>query len=163
MNKSIALYPGTFDPFTNGHYDLIQRASKLFSKVVVAVAKNLGKNPLLSWETRLELSESVLADLTNVKVLAFENLTADFAQECGAHCLLRGLRTMGDFDYEVQLANMNRYLAPDIETIFMTPAPKLAMISSSLVKQIAELKGDIKAFVHPKVEKVLRDIYQISC
>jgi len=150
-----AVYPGTFDPITNGHSDLIGRASRLFERVVVAVAANPGKRPVFTLEQRVTLASEVLADLPNVEVCAFDSLLADFVQQKGAAVILRGLRAVSDFEYEFQLAWMNRRLAPEVETIFLTPAADYAYISSSLVREIAALGGDITAFVHPKVAAAL--------
>jgi len=154
--NTIALYPGTFDPITNGHSDLIARASRLFERVVVAVAANPGKHPMFQMKERVELVRLAVSDLGNVEVRPFSNLLVEFAKECGAGVILRGLRAVSDFEYEFQLAGMNRRLAPEMETIFMTPAEQFAYISSSLVREIAMLGGDISPFVHPEVERRLQ-------
>lgn len=152
-----AIYPGTFDPITNGHSDLIQRATKLFDKVIVAIAANPKKAPLFSLEERVELARSVLVGVDNVEVCGFDSLLADFAQQRGATVILRGLRAVSDFEYEFQLAGMNRRLAPAVETIFLTPAEKYTFISSSLVKEVASLGGEVSDFVDPKVKAALNN------
>ena len=150
-----AIYPGTFDPITNGHSDLISRAASLFDKVVVAVAANPKKTPLFDLQERVDLARSVLAGINNVEVCGFDTLLAEFAQSQGAKVILRGLRAVSDFEYEFQLAGMNRRLAPDVETLFLTPAEKYTFISSSLVKEVAALGGEIDDFVDPKVKAAL--------
>jgi pantetheine-phosphate adenylyltransferase len=150
-----AIYPGTFDPITNGHSDLIARASRLFDRVIVAIAVNPGKNPLFSAEQRLQLSRSVLQEISNTEVVTFDNLLAEYALQQGADVILRGLRAVSDFEYEFQLAGMNRRLAPKLETLFLTPAEKYAFISSGLVREIASLGGDVSEFVHEEVEAAL--------
>ena len=152
----IALYPGTFDPITNGHIDLVQRASKLFDQVIVAIAYSSKKNPRFTLEERIELAESVLADCPNVVVKGFEILLVDFAKQQNANILIRGLRAISDFEYEFQLASMNRNLAPDIESLFLMPADEYSFISSSLVKEVAALGGDVSNFVHPLVCEALK-------
>lgn len=152
-----AIYPGTFDPITNGHSDLIQRATKLFDKVIVAIAANPKKAPLFSLDERVELARSVLVGVDNVEVCGFDSLLADFAQKRGATVILRGLRAVSDFEYEFQLAGMNRRLAPGVETIFLTPAEKYTFISSSLVKEVASLGGEVSDFVDPKVKAALNN------
>ncbi len=151
-----AVYPGTFDPITNGHGDIIARASVLFDRVVVAVAGNPGKRPVFGLDERVTLARDVLADLENVEVLEFDTLLVDFARETGANVILRGLRAVSDFEYEFQLAGMNRRLAPDLETMFLTPAEQYTYISSSLVREISALGGDVTDFVHPVVAAALR-------
>lgn len=150
------VYPGTFDPITNGHVDLVERASRLFEQVIVAVAVNADKQTAFSVETRVSLAREVLAHVDNVEVTSFDNLLVDFMKEQGADVILRGLRAVSDFEYEFQLAGMNRHLAPDIETLFLTPAEQYAYISSSLVREIAMLGGDVTPFVHKKVVAALR-------
>ena len=154
MKKRIAIYPGTFDPITNGHIDLIQRASNLFDEVIVAIAANSKKHPYFSLEERISLCEEVLA-CSNVSVKGFSCLLIDFAKEQNASILIRGLRAVSDFEYEFQLASMNRNLAPDIESVFLMPADEYSFISSSLVKEVASLGGDISKFVHPTVNDAL--------
>jgi pantetheine-phosphate adenylyltransferase len=152
-----AIYPGSFDPITNGHTDLIQRAARLYERVIVAVAASPKKSPLFSVEERVELAEQVLAGIDNVEVRGFDTLLADYARECGAQVVLRGLRAVSDFEYEFQLAGMNRRLNPELETMFLTPAEEYTYISSSLVKEVASLGGDISGFVHTKVRAALSD------
>ncbi len=152
---AIAIYPGTFDPITNGHTDLIHRAVKMFDKVIVAVAASTGKKPRFSLQQRVELANKVLAGLDRVEIIEFDTLLVDFTRECKADVILRGLRAVSDFEYEFQLAGMNRRLAPEVETMFLTPAEKFAYISSSLVKEIAALGGDVSEFVHPLVVEAL--------
>lgn len=154
---NIAIYPGTFDPVTNGHSDLVQRASRLFDRVIVAVAASPSKKPLLPLETRTQLVEEVTAGLDNVEVLGFDCLLANLVAEQNANIILRGLRAVSDFEYEFQLANMNRQLAPQAESLFLTPADHLSFISSTLIREIAKLNGDISKFVHPTVAGTLRD------
>ncbi len=150
------VYPGTFDPITNGHVDLIHRAARLFDRVVVAVAADTGKTPAFSTEQRLALVRSSVTDHSNVEVLSFEGLLVNFARELGVSVIMRGLRAVSDFEYEFQLAGMNRRMAPEIETLFLTPAEKYTYISSSLVREIARLKGDVSAFVGPAVQAALK-------
>lgn len=150
-----AVYPGTFDPITNGHSDLVRRAAGLFEQVIVAVAVNAGKQPVCSIEERLQLATQVLSDLPNVEVVTFDSLLVEFAKQHKARVVLRGLRAVSDFEYEFQLAGMNRKLAPEIETIFLTPAEKYAYISSSLVREVAMLGGNVSEFVHPLVMDAL--------
>ncbi len=154
MSKRIAIYPGTFDPITNGHIDLIQRAANLFDEVIVAIAANSKKNPYFSLDHRIELCEDVLT-LPNVRVMGFSSLLIDFAKEQNAGTLIRGLRAVSDFEYEFQLASMNRNLAPNIESVFLMPADEYSFISSSLVKEVASLGGDISKFVHPLINQAL--------
>lgn len=156
MSK-IAIYPGTFDPITNGHIDLIQRAGPLFDKIVVAVAAHSGKNPAFNMEERIELAKVALAHLDNIEVCGFDTLLVEFAKQRNAQVILRGLRAVSDFEYEFQLTGMNRKLAPEIETMFLMPAEQYAYISSSLVKEVARLGGDIAEFVHESVYKALKD------
>ena len=151
----IAVYPGTFDPITNGHTDLVHRAARLFDKVVVAVAASAGKAPICGTEERVALAGEVLDGTPNVEVVQFDCLLVDFVQQIGAGIILRGLRAVSDFEYEFQLAGMNRRLAPEIETVFLTPAEQYAYISSSLVREIARLGGDVSEFVHPAVSAAL--------
>jgi pantetheine-phosphate adenylyltransferase len=155
---SIAVYPGTFDPITNGHSDLIARAARLFEKVIVAVAISPGKAPAFSVDTRVAMAEEVLAGVSNVEVRRFDSLLVNFVREQGAGVILRGLRAVSDFEYEFQLAGMNRRLAPEVETLFLTPAEQYAYISSSLVREIARLGGDVSEFVHPLVQQALREL-----
>ena len=159
------LYPGTFDPITNGHADLIQRALCMFDKVIVAVAANPKKKPLFNLGERVVLAQHVLDELgvsDRIEVLGFSNLLADFAKQKNALVILRGLRAVSDFEYEFQLANMNRILAPEIETVFLTPSVNNSFISSTLVKEIASLDGDIAGFVHPMVASALKVKYGLD-
>ncbi len=150
------VYPGTFDPITNGHIDLVQRASHLFDTVVVAVAASPRKKPLFDLDERVALCESVLSHLDNVEVCGFDGLLANVVEEKAAYAVVRGLRAVSDFEYEFQLANMNRALAPNMESLFLTPAEHLSFISSSLVREIASLNGDVYKFVPQAVEQALK-------
>lgn len=152
-----AVYPGTFDPITNGHIDLVQRASPLFDEIVVAMAHNVAKKTLFSLEERIELVEATLADVSNIRVMAVSGLLVDFAQAQEAQVILRGLRAASDFEFEFQMAGMNRHLAPQIETLFLRPAEQYAYLSSSLVKEVATFGGDVADFVHPSVLAALRN------
>ena len=151
----IAIYPGTFDPITNGHLDLIARASKLYRRVIVAVAVNRNKAPLFSLEERVALVEAVTPEFVNVSVIGFDNLLVDCAKAQGANVILRGLRAVSDFEYEFQLAGMNRRLAPELETMFLTPAEQYEFISSSMIREIAQLHGDVSSFVPDVVRSAL--------
>lgn len=150
-----AIYPGTFDPVTNGHSDLIVRASKLFNEVIIGVASSPSKKPRFDLQQRVEMLEEVTQHLTNVKVVGFKGLLVDFAKEHQAKVLIRGLRAVSDFEYEFQLANMNRRLSPELESIFLTPAEENSFISSTLVKEVALHEGDVSQFVHPIVKSAL--------
>ena len=153
-----AMYPGTFDPITLGHEDLVRRSAQLFDKVVVAIAVNTGsKVPMFSVDERLAMARDALADIDNVTVKRYRGLTVDFAREHGLRVILRGLRAVSDFEYEFQLANMNRHLTDDVETAFLTPTEKYTFISSSLVREVAQLGGDISKFVSPSVKQALLD------
>jgi pantetheine-phosphate adenylyltransferase len=156
MRTHSVIYPGTFDPITNGHVDLAERAAKLFDRVVVAIAHSEKKTPLFDLEHRVALCEASLRHLDNVEVVGFSNLLTDFARSQDARCVLRGLRAVADFEYEFQLANMNRAMYPEFESIFLTPAEHLSYISSSLVREIASLGGDITPFVPEPVAQALR-------
>ncbi|MCY3689017.1 MAG: pantetheine-phosphate adenylyltransferase [Gammaproteobacteria bacterium] len=156
------VYPGTFNPITNGHSDLVERASRLFDKIIVAVVDaNLKTSNSLPIEARLTLTREVLGHLENVEVRSFDNLLTKFVEECGANIILRGLRTVADFEYEFQLVGMNRVLAPEIETVFLAPAEHLSYISSTLVREIASYGGDISNFVHPAVAKAISENGQV--
>lgn len=150
------IYPGTFDPITNGHTDLIERAGKMFDQVIVAVAYSPKKQPLLSLEERVALVEESISHLDNVRVTGFSNLLAEFVREQGATVILRGLRAVSDFEYEFQLADMNRRLAPEVESVFLTPANHLSYISSTLIREIASLGGDVTEFVSEPVARALK-------
>ncbi|MEX0738299.1 MAG: pantetheine-phosphate adenylyltransferase [Pseudohongiella sp.] len=152
-----AVYPGTFNPITNGHIDLVERASRLFDNVIVAIGVNKQKTTSLSTEKRVALAKKVLAHVDNVEVVAFETLLIEFVRQRGASVILRGLRTVADFEYEFQLVGMNRALDPGIETIFMAPDEHLSYISSTLVREIASYGGDISRFVHPLVAEAMRE------
>jgi len=151
-----AVYPGTFDPITRGHSDLVARAVLLFDKVVVAVAVNPSKQPTFNLQERVSMAREVLGGLDRVEVREFDSLLVNFTRDCGAGVILRGLRAVSDFEYEFQLAGMNRRLAPDVETVFLTPGEQFAYISSSLVREIAALGGDVSDFVHPVVATALK-------
>jgi len=146
-----AVYPGTFDPITRGHEDLVRRASRLFSEVIVAVADSRSKQPFFNLQERVEMAESVLADCPNVRVTGFSGLLIHFLQQQDAAIILRGLRAVSDFEYEFQLAGMNRNLYPNVETIFLTPSEQYMFVSASMVREIALLGGDVSQFVHPAV------------
>ena len=153
--KARALYPGTFDPITNGHHDIIRRAARLFDHVTVAVATSPTKAPAFPVEKRVEMARLAVADLPNVDVRSFSGLTVEFARQNGLGVVLRGLRAVSDFEFEFQLAGMNRHLDADIETMFLTPIEQYSYISSSLVREISALGGDVSTFVHPAVEAEL--------
>jgi pantetheine-phosphate adenylyltransferase len=153
--KIVALYPGTFDPITNGHTDLVRRAARLFDEVVVAIAANPKKQPLFALAERVTLAQAALADIPQVRVLGFDTLLIEFVRAQKARVILRGLRAVSDFEFEFQLAGMNRRLAPEIETVFLTPSEQEMFISASLVKEIALLGGDVSAFVHARVAAAL--------
>ncbi|WP_028109350.1 pantetheine-phosphate adenylyltransferase [Ferrimonas futtsuensis] len=155
--KRIAIYPGTFDPITNGHLDLIKRSAKLFDKVVVGIAASASKRPLFDLAKRVELAQAVTAEMDNVEIQGFTGLLVDFAKDQNADVLIRGLRAVADFEYEFQLAGMNRHLHPEMETIFLTPAQEYTFISSSLVKDVAFHGGDVSNFLHPIVEQAVAE------
>jgi pantetheine-phosphate adenylyltransferase len=152
---SRAMYPGTFDPFTNGHNDLVRRACRIFDHVVVAIAANPGKAPLFTLEQRMALARQVLADVPNVEVAGYSGLTVNFAREHGLNAIVRGLRAVSDFEFEFQLATMNRHLSNEVETVFLTPTEQFNFISSTLIREIASLGGDIREFVHPLVAEAI--------
>lgn len=151
------VYPGTFDPITNGHVDLVERACRLFDHVVVAIARSDRKNPLFSSEERIALCEKALSHVPNVEIMGFDILVVKFLRERGACAVLRGLRAVSEFEYEFQLANMNRAMDSEFETVFLTPSDHLSYISSSLVREIASLQGEVANFVHPEVKLALAD------
>lgn len=153
------VYPGTFDPITNGHTDLVSRAARVFDRVVVGIAESPHKKPLFTLEERIKLARGELDRLGNVDVVGFDNLLIDFVRDVGADVIIRGLRAVSDFEYEFQLASMNRNLAPDIETLFLTPDENFGFISSTLVKEIARLGGDVREFVSKEVREALVQRY----
>jgi pantetheine-phosphate adenylyltransferase len=155
MNRC-AMYPGTFDPITNGHHDLVRRAAGLFDRVIVAIASNPNKAPMFPLEARVDLARRVLHDVPNVEVLGYSGLTVEFARQHKVGVVVRGLRAVSDFEFEFQLANMSRHLAREIETVFLTPQEQFTFISSSLVREIAVLGGDVREFVDPIVEAELK-------
>ncbi|MCB1561074.1 MAG: pantetheine-phosphate adenylyltransferase [Xanthomonadales bacterium] len=154
--RRVAVYPGTFDPITAGHVDLVARAAPLFDHIIVGVAESPGKQPCFSLQERVALATTSLADIDNIEVRGFDSLLAHFVADVGARVLLRGLRAVSDFEYEFQLASMNRHLIPEVETLFLTPAEQYSFISSSLVREIARLGGDVSGFVPQAVLEALR-------
>ncbi|MDB9734585.1 pantetheine-phosphate adenylyltransferase [Porticoccaceae bacterium] len=154
------VYPGTFDPITNGHIDLIERASKLFDRIIVSIASSKKKSPLFTIEERISLATECLKHLPNVEIKGFDYLLVNFVKDCDGDAVMRGLRAVSDFEYEFQLANMNRALSPDVESIFLTPAEKFSYISSSLVREISSLQGDVTKFVPPNVADALVKKFQ---
>ena len=154
--KVTAVYPGTFDPITNGHHDLARRAASIFERVIVAIAANPNKAPMFPLDVRVDMARRVLHDLPNVTVLGYSGLTVEFARANKAAVVVRGLRAVSDFEFEFQLANMNRHMVREIETVFLTPQEQFTFISSSLVREIAVLGGDVREFVHPIVEAELK-------
>lgn len=153
-----AMYPGTFDPITNGHFDLVRRASAIFEKVVVAVAANPGKAPLFSLKERVDLASVVLADIPNVEITGYSGLTVNFARDHDLRVIMRGLRAVADFEFEFQLATMSRHLSDQVDYVFLTPMEQFNFISSSLIREIASLGGDVSKFVHPAVEAALQKV-----
>lgn len=152
----IALYPGTFDPITNGHTDLVRRACRLFERVIVGVASNADKHPLFTMDERVVMAKDILSEFPSVEVVGFDNLLVDFVQQKNATVIIRGIRAVSDFEYEFQMAGMNRQIAPDIETVFLTPAEQHSFISASLVKEIAQLGGDVEPFLDERVVAALK-------
>jgi pantetheine-phosphate adenylyltransferase len=150
-----AMYPGTFDPLTNGHYDLVRRAADIFDRVVVAIAANPGKAPLFSVDERVDLARKVLGDIPNVEVTGYSGLTVDFARQHGLRVVVRGLRAVSDFEFEFQLATMSRHLSDKVDYVFLTPTEQFNFISSTLIREIASLGGDVSQFVHPIVKDAL--------
>jgi len=153
---TIAVYPGTFDPFTRGHEDLVRRASSIFTKLIVGVADSKSKRPIFTLEERIEIAKEVLSHYPNVEIAGFSGLLKDFAREHSARVIVRGLRAVSDFEYEFQMAGMNRYLLPDVETLFLTPSDQYQFISGTFVREIALMGGDVSKFVFPSVEKWLQ-------
>jgi pantetheine-phosphate adenylyltransferase len=160
QRSRVAVYPGTFDPITNGHVDLATRAAPLFDRLIVAIADSTSKGPSLGLNERISLARVALAGISNIEVRGFSTLLADLVEELGAGVILRGLRAVSDFEYEFQLASMNRHLIPTAETLFLTPSEQYSFISSSLVREIARLGGDVSGFVHPVVQQALRNTYR---
>ena len=156
-----AVYPGTFDPFTSGHEDLVRRAARVFDRVIVAVADSEAKRPFFTAAERIDLARQVLAPIGNVEVTGFSSLLMDFVRSQGAKIILRGLRAVSDFEFEFQLANMSRHLAREIETVFLTPQEQFTFISSTLVREIAVLGGNVNEFVHPLVAAELRKMKRV--
>ncbi len=159
MKVQTALYAGTFDPITNGHSDLAARSARMFGRVILAIAENPDKRPLFSLDQRVALAREVLADLPNVEVIRFSGLLIDFAKEVDANVILRGLRAVSDFEYEFQLASMNRSLDRSIETVFLAPSIRYTFVSASLVKEVARFGGDVSEFVHPVVLEALNQSF----
>jgi pantetheine-phosphate adenylyltransferase len=155
-SQRVALYPGTFDPITHGHTDLVSRAARVFDQVIVAIAESPHKTPFFSLEKRIELAASQLGHLENIEIVGFSNLLVDFVQEKGASVIVRGLRAVSDFEYEFQLASMNRNLCEEVETMFLTPDEKFGFISSTLVREVARLGGDVSQFVGEDIESALK-------
>ncbi len=163
MNNGIVVYPGTFDPFTRGHEDLVRRAARLFAHVVVGIAVSHGKRPIFTLEERVAMAQKLCGDMPNVKVIGFEGLLMDFLRARNARVILRGLRAVSDFEYEFQMAGMNRSLHPDIETLFLTPGEQYMFVSATMVREIASLGGDVSKFVHPLVaEKLVEKLRKSS-
>jgi len=155
------VYPGTFDPITNGHIDLVERAARLFDKVVIGIASSQRKSPLFSIDERIQLASDALAHVPNIEIRGFDYLLVNFVNDCGADAIMRGLRAVSDFEYEFQLANMNRALSPEVESIFLTPAERFSYISSSLVREISSLDGDVSKFVPTNVVEALSNKFNL--
>jgi pantetheine-phosphate adenylyltransferase len=160
MNNGIAVYPGTFDPFTRGHEDLVRRAARLFAHVVVGIAESHSKRPIFPLAERVEMAQTLCKDMPNVKIVGFDGLLMDFLRERNARVIVRGLRAVSDFEYEFQMAGMNRSLHPDIETLFLTPGEQYMFISATMVREIASLGGDVSKFVHPLVVERLAERFE---
>lgn len=156
LNHRVAIYPGTFDPITRGHEDLVRRAAGLFDKLILAIAESPSKEPRFPLADRVEMAREILADVGNVEIVGFNTLLMDFVHERGAKVIVRGLRAVSDFDYEFQMAGMNRSLYPEVETVFLTPGEQYMFISATMVREIARLGGDVGKFVQPCVQKRLR-------
>ncbi len=157
-----ALYPGTFDPITHGHTDLVSRAARVFDHVIVAIAESPHKTPFFSLEKRIELAKSQLNDLDNIEIVGFSNLLVDFVQEKGAKVIVRGLRAVSDFEYEFQLASMNRNLCEEVETMFLTPDERYGFVSSTLVREVARLGGDVSQFVGQEIAQALKEQFGLN-
>ena len=155
MSANIAVYPGTFDPLTRGHEDLVRRAARLFDRVIVGIAESPSKRPFFTLEERVAMAREVLGDLERVEVVGFDSLLMNFLRRCNASVILRGLRAVSDFEYEFQMAGMNRNLYPDVETVFLTPGEQYMFISATMVREIASLGGDVSKFVQPQIERRL--------
>ena len=155
MSKRIAVYPGTFDPLTSGHEDLVRRASKLFERIIIGVAESRSKRPLFALAERVEIAREVLTGYPNVEIYGFDCLLMDFMRQHGASVIIRGLRAVSDFEYEFQMAGMNRNLYPDVETVFLTPSDQYMFVSATMVREIATLGGDVSKFVPAQVQKRL--------
>ncbi|MDQ1341857.1 MAG: pantetheine-phosphate adenylyltransferase [Pseudomonadota bacterium] len=160
MNNGIAVYPGTFDPFTRGHEDLVRRAARLFAHVIVGIAESRGKRPVFDLAERVGIASELLKDLPNVKVVGFDGLLMNFLRERNARVIVRGLRAVSDFEYEFQMAGMNRIMHPDVETLFLTPGEQYMFISATMVREIASLGGNVSTFVHPLVAARLAEKFQ---
>ena len=158
----VAVYPGTFDPVTHGHTDLVSRAARVFDHVIVAIAESPHKTPFFSLEKRIALAQSQLGDLENISIVGFSNLLVDFVKENHASVIVRGLRAVSDFEYEFQLASMNRNLCATVETMFLTPDEKYGFISSTLVREVARLNGDVSKFVGPQIELALKEQFGLT-
>ncbi len=156
LNHRVAIYPGTFDPITRGHEDLVRRAATLFDKLILAIAESPSKQPRFTLADRVEMAREVVGDLPNIEIVGFNTLLMSFVHEMGAKVIVRGLRAVSDFEYEFQMAGMNRSLYPEVETVFLTPGEQYMFISATMVREIARLGGDVGKFVHPSVEKRLR-------
>ena len=156
LNHRVAIYPGTFDPITRGHEDLVRRAGSLFDKLILAIAESPSKRPYFTLDERVDMARETLADMNNVEIVGFNNLLMDFVHERGAKVIVRGLRAVSDFEYEFQMAGMNRSLYPEVETVFLTPGEQYMFISATMVREIARLGGDVGKFVQPSVNKRLR-------
>jgi len=154
--ERIAVYPGTFDPITYGHTDLVSRAARVFPKVIIAIAESPHKTPMFDLNERIDMARKDMAKWKNVEVVGFSNLLVEFVQQIGASVIIRGLRAVSDFEYEFQLASMNRHLAPDVETMFLTPDEDYGFISSTLVKEVARLDGDVSSFVSENVQRAMQ-------
>lgn len=162
MSPCVAVYPGTFDPITHGHTDLVTRAARVFDKVIVAIAESPHKTPFFSLERRIQLAHSQLDGLGNIEIVGFSNLLMDFAQQNGAGVIVRGLRAVSDFEYEFQLASMNRNLCEEVETMFLTPDEKYGFISSTLVREVARLNGDVSQFVGAEIQQALNERFGLK-